>query len=89
VDCGDLLAAVPARVVERELEDPACARDRDRLDRDAGVAVAQLPALRLDPADELLGLRGALLVLDAGIGSSVFSRMMTRSTSSKRERTPG
>ena len=58
---------MPARVVERELEDPPRARDRDRLDRDAGVVQAQLPALRLDPADQLLGVLRALLVLDPGI----------------------
>ena len=53
-----------ARVVEGELDDPARAGDRDRLDRDAGVAMAERAALRLDPGDQLLGLGGALLVLD-------------------------
>src|SRR5207249_4121426 len=42
-------------------------RDRERLDRDARVAVAQLAAALLDPLDQLLGVRRALLVLDAGV----------------------
>src|SRR4029077_17595750 len=67
VDGRDLLAPVLARVVERELEDAARAGDRDRLDRDAGVVVAERSALRLDPANQLLGVRRALLVLDAGV----------------------
>ena len=62
-----LLAAVLARVVEGELEDAARAGDRDRLDRDAGVVVAQRAALRLDPPDQLLGVLRAFLVLDAGV----------------------
>src|SRR5262249_53429619 len=63
----DLAATVLPREVERELEDPPRAGHRDRLDRDARVAVPQPAALRLDPADQLLGLRAALLVLDAGV----------------------
>jgi hypothetical protein len=50
----DLAAAVAARVVEGELDDAARAADRDRLDRDAGVVVSELAALRLDPVDQLL-----------------------------------
>ena len=64
---GDLAAAVAARVVERELEDAARARHGNRLDRDTGVVVAELPAVRLDPLDQLGGLRRALLVLDPGV----------------------
>ena len=41
----DFATAVAARVVERELHDAARARDRDRLDRDAGVVVRQLSAV--------------------------------------------
>ncbi len=67
VHAGDLLAAVLARVVERELEDEARPRDRDRLDRDAGVVVAQLPALRLHPGDQLLRVVGSFFVLDADV----------------------
>ena len=63
----DLAAAVAARVVEGELEDAARAGDGDRLDRDAGVAPAELPALRFDPVDQLLGVGRALLVLDPGV----------------------
>ncbi len=61
----DLLAAHPARVVERELEHPARAGDRDRLDRDAGVGLRQLVAVGLEPGDQLLGLGSALLELDS------------------------
>ena len=67
VDGRDLAAAVAARVVEGELDDPARPRDRDRLDRDARVAVAQLAAVLLDPVDQLVGVRRALLELDAGV----------------------
>ena len=67
VDGRDLPAAVLAGVVEGELEDPPGAGDRDRLDRDARVLVAELAALRLDPGDQLLRVRRALLVLDAGV----------------------
>src|SRR5205823_2192778 len=63
----DLAPAVAARVVERELDDAARAGDGDRLDRDPCVAVPELPAVRLDPADQLLGLGRALLVLDPGV----------------------
>ena len=63
----DLLPAVLPGVVERELEDAPCAGDRDRLDRDARVRVAKRAALRRDPADQLLCIRRALLVLDARI----------------------
>jgi hypothetical protein len=63
----DLAAAVAAREVEGELDDSARAGDRDRLDRDACVAVAQRPALRLDPLDQLARLVGALLELDARV----------------------
>ena len=67
VDGRDLAAAVAACVVERELDDPAGAAHRDRLDRDAGVIVRELAALRLDPVDQLLRVRRALLVLDPGV----------------------
>ena len=63
----DLAAAVPAGVVERELDDAPRPRDGDRLDRDAGVIVPQLAAVRLDPVDQLTGLGLALLVLDARV----------------------
>ena len=63
----DLLAAVLARVVERELDDPPRAGDRDRLDRDPRVVVAELAAVGLDPLDQLLGVGRALLVLDPGV----------------------
>ena len=62
-----LAAAHLARVVEGELEDAPRSGDRDRLDRDAGVAPAQLAALRLDPGDQLLGVGRSLLVLDPGV----------------------
>src|SRR5207237_9574035 len=44
--------------------DPARARDREGLDRDAGVAVAQLAAVGLDPGNQLLHFGRALFVLD-------------------------
>ena len=64
---GDLAAAVPARVVEGELDDPARAGDRDRLDRDAGVGAELALAVLLDPVDQVAGVLGALLELDAGV----------------------
>ena len=63
----DLATAVPSRVVESELDDAARAADRDRLDRDAGVVVRELAALRLDPGDQLPHLLRSLLVLDPGV----------------------
>ena len=63
----DLPAAVLARVVEGELDDPPRAGDRDRLDRDPRVAVPELAAVGLDPLDQLLGVGRALLVLDPGV----------------------
>src|SRR5205823_14931630 len=67
VHARHLAASVLACVVECELENLPRTADRDRLDRDAGVLVAELPALGLDPVDELLDVVGALLVLDAGV----------------------
>src|SRR5919109_3274799 len=63
----DLATAVPARVVETELDDPARAGHGQRLDRDSGVTVSERAAVMLDPLGQLAGLVGALLVLDPGI----------------------
>jgi hypothetical protein len=63
----ELAAAVLADVVEGELDHPPRAGDRDRLDRDAGVAVRQLGAVRLDPVHQLLRVGGAFLELDARV----------------------
>jgi hypothetical protein len=63
VDGRHLAAAVAARVVERELDDPARAADRKRLDRDPGFG-RHGAAVRGDPLGELRRVRGALLVLD-------------------------
>ena len=73
VHAGDLAAAHPARVVERELEDAARAGDRDRLDREPGVGLRQLLAVRLEPLGELERVRRALLELDPGV--DVFGRL--------------
>jgi hypothetical protein len=67
VDGRDLLPAHPPGVVERELEDPARARVRGRLDRDPGVRLRHLPAMGGEPGDQLLCLGGALLELDPGV----------------------
>ena len=61
-----LAAAEPARVVERELDDPARAFDGDRLDRDPRV-VGQLAAVVADPLGQLRRLCRADLVLDARV----------------------
>ena len=45
----DLAAAVPARVVEGELDDSARAGDRDRLQRDAGVRADRARAVIVEP----------------------------------------
>jgi len=59
-----LAAPVAARIVERELHDPPRSGDGDRLDRDSGVVVRELAAVRLDPGDQLASRRSSLLVLD-------------------------
>ena len=59
-----LAPAVRARVIEGELDDATRSLDGDGLERDARVAVREPRAVALDPLDQLLGLRGALLVLD-------------------------
>jgi hypothetical protein len=63
----DLRAAGFARVSEGKLDDLPRAGDRDRLDRDPGVAVGQAAAVRLDPRDQLDRVLAALLVLDSGV----------------------
>ena len=67
VDRRDLAAAVAARVVEGELDDLARPRLRDRLDRDAGVAPDVRVALLAEPVEQLVGVLGALLELDARV----------------------
>jgi hypothetical protein len=68
VDRGHLVPAVGAGVVEGELDDPAGALDRDRLDRDARV-LADVGARRelFDHPRQLQLLGGVLLELDAGV----------------------
>src|SRR5439155_5296982 len=61
---GHLAPAVAACEVEGELDDPARALDRDRLDRDAGAGADTAPALR-DPFGQVAGRLRALLELDA------------------------
>ncbi|HVM68664.1 MAG TPA: isocitrate/isopropylmalate family dehydrogenase, partial [Gaiellaceae bacterium] len=63
----DLAAAVAARVIEGELDDLPCARLGDRLDRDPGVAADVPVAARGEPVEQLVGVLGALLELDAGV----------------------
>ena len=67
VDRRDLAAAVAARVVEGELDDLARARLGDRLDRDARVAADARVALAGEPVEQLVGVLGALLELDARV----------------------
>ncbi len=61
-----LAAAVAPRVVDRELDDPARAADRDRLDRDPGVG-PNATAVGLDPCDQVERRGRSLLELDAGV----------------------
>ena len=63
----DALAAVGARVLEREADDPLGALAADRLDRDARAGGDLLRLQLVELADHLLGLRRARLVLDPGV----------------------
>ena len=63
----DLLAAVRARVLEREPDDPARAAHADRLDRDAAVGGELVAGQRFQLLAERGGLGGTLFVLDPGV----------------------
>ena len=66
-DARDALAAVLARVLEREADDPLGALTADRLDRDAGAGRDLLRLQLVQLRDHVLRVGGARLVLDAGV----------------------